>query len=148
MCIGNTTEKTSPCLAVGRKLKEGLMSLLFSKVTIVCKTGQKMIVNESGHPDEYDLLKLFQCETRYAPIRKAEFHGAVIRVCQYRFSAAGRDWLAEQNCFALMDAYDELALQCGKESFVRNRGVELLGQYTVPLNLCELSAHKGALSYE
>ena len=122
------------------------MSLLFSTVTITPKQGLAVTVNESGHPDQYDLRELLRYETRYAPVRKTEFHGAAVQVCQYRFCVKGRDWLAERDSFALMTAYNELARHHGEKTFVQREDVELLEQYTIPLDLCDLCAHRGFLT--
>ena len=122
-----------PHLRAGSEKKEDAMSLLFSIVTVTPRQGAAVTIQESGHPDEYDLRELLRGETRYASIRKAEYHGAAVRVCHYRFRVKGRDWLAERDSFALMDAYDELALRCGEKPFVQRGDVELLAQYTFRL---------------
>lgn len=122
------------------------MSLLFSKVIIVPKDGPEIVVNESGRLDEYDLRELLRYEKRYAPVRKPEYHNAAISVRQYRFQVKGRDWLAERDCFALMGAYDELALRHGEKPFVQREDVKLLEQYTISLDLCDLCAHRGLLT--
>ena len=109
------------------------MSLLFSTVTITPRQGVAVAIPESGHPDEYDLRELLRGEARYAPVRKPAFQGAAVQVCHYRFRVKGRDWLAERDSFALMDAYDELALRCGEKPFVQRGDVELLAQYTFRL---------------
>ena len=109
------------------------MSLLFSTVTITPRQGAAVTIQESGHPDEYDLRELLRGEARYAPVRKPAFQGAAVQVCHYRFRVKGRDWLAERDSFALMDAYDELALRCGEKPFVQRGDVELLAQYTFRL---------------
>lgn len=109
------------------------MSLLFSTVTVTPKQGAAVTILESGHPDEYDLRELLRGEARYAPVRKPAFQGAAVQVCHYRFRVKGRDWLAERDSFALMDAYDELALRCGEKPFVQRGDVELLAQYTFRL---------------
>lgn len=41
------------------------MSLLFSTVTITPRQGVAVTIQESGHPDEYDLRELLRGETRY-----------------------------------------------------------------------------------
>ena len=109
------------------------MSLLFSTVTITPRQGVAVTIQESGHPDEYDLRELLRGEARYAPVRKPAFQGAAVQVCHYRFRVKGRDWLVERDSFALMDAYDELALRCGEKPFVQRGDVELLAQYTFRL---------------
>ena len=109
------------------------MSLLFSTVTITPRQGVAVTIQESGHPDEYDLRELLRGEARYAPVCKPAFQGAAVQVCHYRFRVKGRDWLAERDSFALMDAYDELALRCGEKPFVQRGDVELLAQYTFRL---------------
>jgi len=122
------------------------MSLLFSTVTITPKQGPAVTVNESGHPDEYDMRELMRYETRYAAVRKTVFHGAAVKVCQYRFQVKGRDRLAERDSFALMAAYDELALRHDEKPFARREDVELVEQFTISLDLCNLCAHRGLLS--
>ncbi len=122
------------------------MSLLFSKVTITPKAGPELVINESGHPDEYDLRELLRYETRYAPVRNKNFCGAVVKVQHYRFQVKGRDRLAERDSFALMAAYDELALRHGETPFVQRGDVELLEQYHIPLDLCGLCQHRGMLT--
>jgi len=122
------------------------MSLLFSTVTITPRQGPVVTVNESGHPDEYDMRELLRYETRYAAVRKTEFHGAAVKVCQYRFRVKGRDRLAERDIFALMAAYNELALCHGEEPFARREDVELVEQFAFSIDLCELCAHRGFLT--
>ena len=135
-----------PQMWAGSEKKEDDMSLLFSTVTVTPRQGTAVTIQESGHPDEYDLRELLRGEARYASIRKAEYHGAAVRVCHYRFRVKGRDWLAERDSFALMDAYDGLALRCGEAPFVQREDVELLEQYEISLNLCGLCAHRGLLT--
>ena len=118
------------------------MSLLFSTVTVTPKQGAAVTILESGHPDEYDLRELLRGEARYAPVRRAEYHGAAVQVRQYRFFVKGPDWLAERDSFALIHAYDELALRHGERPFVQRGDVELLMQYTFRLDPCGLYAHR------
>lgn len=118
------------------------MSLLFSTVTITPRQGVAVTIQESGHPDEYDLRELLRGEARYAPVRKPAFQGAAVQVCHYRFRVKGRDWLAERDSFALMAAYDKLAQRCGEKPFVQRGDVELLAQYTFRLDPCGLYAHR------
>ena len=122
------------------------MSLLFSTVTVTPKQGAAVTILESGHPDEYDLRELLRGEARYAPVRRAEYHGAAVQVRQYRFFVKGPDWLAERDSFALIHAYDELALRHGERPFVQRKDVKLLEQYTISLDLCGLCAHRGMLT--
>lgn len=137
-----------PHLRAGSEKKEDAMSLLFSIVTVTPRQGAAVTIQESGHPDEYDLRELLRGEARYASIRKAEYHGAAVRVCHYRFRVKGRDWLAERDSFALMDAYDGLALRCGEAPFMQREDVELLAQYTISLDLCDLCTHRGLLTMD
>ena len=122
------------------------MSLLFSTVTVTPRQGAAVTILESGHPDEYDLRELLRGDTRYAPVRKAEYHGAAVQVRQYRFFVKGPDWLAERDSFALIKAYDELALRHGEKPFVKRGDVKLLEQYEISMNLCGLCAHRGLLT--
>ena len=116
------------------------MSLLFSTVTITPRQGVAVTIQESGHPDEYDLRELLRGEARYAPVRKPAFQGAAVQVCHYRFRVKGRDWLAERDSFALMDAYDELALR--GEALRAARGCGTAGAVHVSLDPCGLYAHR------
>ena len=122
------------------------MSLLFSKVTVTPKTGPALTFNESGHPDEYDLRELLRYEKRYAPVRDAAYLNAAVVVRLYRFQAGSRDWLAERDCFALMDSYDALALRCGEKPFIQQDDVELVEEYAFKLDLCGLCRHRGWLA--
>ena len=47
----------------------------------------------------------------------------------YRYQVKGRDWLAEREHFALMEAYDALAKRHTARPFVGRGDVKLLGQY-------------------
>lgn len=74
------------------------------------------------------------------------YHGAAVQVRQYRFFVKGPDWLAERDSFALIKAYDELALRHGEKPFVKRGDVKLLEQYEISMNLCGLYAHRGLLT--
>ena len=63
------------------------MSLLFSTVTVTPRQGAAVTILESGHPDEYDLRELLRGDTRYAPVRKAEYHGAAVQVRRLRVAS-------------------------------------------------------------
>ncbi len=83
------------------------MSLLFSEITFRGNDGVETAFYESGHPDEYDLRELLKCEDRYASICAAGFSGTV-QVQHYRYlGGSSRDWLAEQEHIALIEAYNE-----------------------------------------
>ena len=56
------------------------MSLLFSTVTVTPRQGAAVTIQESGHPDEYDLRELLRREARYAPVHETEYHGAAVQV--------------------------------------------------------------------
>lgn len=106
------------------------MSLLFSEITYTDPHGQQITFLESGHPDEYDMRELLGHEPRYARVRKAFLNGGALHVRHYMFrTPKGRDWLAEQDHFALMDAYDALARRHGEKPFVRRGDVSLLEEY-------------------
>lgn len=107
------------------------MSLLFSKITVIPSDGPEIVLNESGHPDESDMRELLRYEQRYAAVRKAVLDGALIRVQHYRFQAKGREWLAERDHLALMDAYDELAQAHGEKPFICRKDVQHMGGYTL-----------------
>ena len=107
------------------------MSLLFCKISAQCPDGQILSLWEGGHPDEFDIRELLRYEKRYAPLRDAAASGAAIHVRHYRFRTKGRDWLAEQDHFALMDAYDQLAERCGEKWFLLSDQVEWLDEFTI-----------------
>ena len=103
------------------------MSLLFSEVTFRRKNGASVTLYESGHPDEYDLRELLKYENRYASLRTAGLTGMTIEVQHYRFlGGSARDWLAEQEHIALMEAYDEAV---SHEPFTQRDDVEHLEYY-------------------
>ena len=47
--------------------------------------------------------------------------------CAVRFFVKGPDWLAERDSFALIHAYDELALRHGERPFVQRKDVKTAG---------------------
>ncbi len=103
------------------------MSLLFSEVTIRRKNGASVTLCESGHPDEYDLRELLKYEDRYSALRTAGLDGMTVQVQHYRFlGGSKRDWLAEAEHIALMEAYDEAV---SHESFTQRDDVEHLEYY-------------------
>ena len=86
------------------------MSLLFSQVTLRREDGVDTVLYESGNPDEYDMRELLKSEDRYAAIRSFGLNGLTIQVQHYRFlGGSSRDWLAEDEHIALMEAYNEIA---------------------------------------
>ena len=86
------------------------MSLLFSKITLRRQDGKDIILYESGHPDEYDMWELLKYEGRYASLRTVGLNGLTVQVQHYRFlGGSKREWLAEREHIALMEAYDEMA---------------------------------------
>lgn len=120
------------------------MSLLFSEISYTSPHGQRIALRESGHPDEHDMRELLEYEARYATVKKAAQNGAVIQVRHYRFQRNGREWLAEQDHFALIDIYDALARTCGAREFTQREDVALLGQYQFRLdNACGSSLSDG-----
>lgn len=105
------------------------MSLIFSEITYKDCDGKQVKLWESGHPDEYDLRELLQYEARYAAVKEAAWNGSIIHIRHYRFQGSGAEWLAEQDHFSLIDAYDKLARKCGAPEFTRREDVELQGEY-------------------
>ena len=103
------------------------MSLLFSEVLLYRKDGKKIILYESGHPDEYDMRELLKSENRYADVCSVGLNGVSVQVQHYRFlGGSTRDWLAEQEHFALIEAYNEAAHDV---LFTQRDDVESLEQY-------------------
>ena len=103
------------------------MSLLFSEVTLRRKGSKDIVLYESGHPDEYDMRELLKYEDRYASLRTAGLAGMTVEVQHYRFlGGSARDWLAEQEHIALMEAYDEAV---SHEPFTQRDDVEHLEYY-------------------
>ena len=84
------------------------MSLLFSEITFCQKNGVETSLYESGHLDEYDVRELLKYEDRYSALRTAGLADVTVQVQHYRYlGGSARDWLAEQDHLALMEAYDE-----------------------------------------
>ncbi|WP_300605109.1 hypothetical protein [uncultured Oscillibacter sp.] len=84
------------------------MSLLFSEVTFRWRDGDETLLYESGHPDEYDTRELLKHEDRYAAVRSRGLAGVTVQVQHYRYlGGSTKDWLAEQEHIALMEAYNE-----------------------------------------
>lgn len=103
------------------------MSLLFSEVTFCRKAGEEITLYESGHPDEYDMRELLKSEDRYAVVRSSGLNGLAVQVQHYRFmGGSARDWLAEQEHLALIEAYDEMTPD---ELFTQRDDVECLEFY-------------------
>ncbi len=103
------------------------MSLLFSEITFCQNDGTKTSLYESGHPDEYDVRELLRTEDRYASVRASGLEGLTVQVQHYRFlGGSARDWLAEQEHFALIEAYEEMLPEW---SFTRRDDVEHLEHY-------------------
>lgn len=68
-----------------------------------------MLLYESGHPDEYDMRELLKTEERYAGVRSFGLNGLSVQVQHYRFlGGSSRDWLAEREHIALLEAYNEM----------------------------------------
>lgn len=106
------------------------MSLLFSEITYIDPHGEQITLRESGHPDVYDMRELLDQEPRYAKVRRIVMDGGTLHIRHYMFQTPkGRDWLAEQDHFALIDAYDALARRHGEKPFVRRGDVSLLEEY-------------------
>ena len=105
------------------------MSLLFSEIRFPDGTGKRKMLREGGHPDQADLWELMETEPRYATCKAAALAGAPICVRHYRYQVKGRDWLAEREHFALMEAYDALAKRHTARPFVGRGDVKLLDQY-------------------
>lgn len=103
------------------------MSLLFSKVTFCRKAGREIALYESGHPDEHDMREVLKSEDRYAAVRPSGLNGLAVQVRHYRFlGGAARDWLAEQEHLALIEAYDEMTPDA---LFTQRDDVEYLEYY-------------------
>nr|WP_325212959.1 hypothetical protein [uncultured Oscillibacter sp.] len=85
------------------------MSLLFSEVSFHWKAGMNTVLYESGHPDEYDMRELLKNEDRYAGVRSFGLSGLSVEVQHYRFlGGSSRDWLAEREHVALIEAYNAI----------------------------------------
>ena len=103
------------------------MSLLFSEITFCRKNGIKTSLYESGHPDKYDVRELLKSESRYASVRASGLEGLTVQVQHYRFlGGSARDWLAEQEHFALIEAYEKMLSEW---SFTQRDDVEHLEYY-------------------
>lgn len=103
------------------------MSLLFSEVTLRRQNGEDIILYESGHPDKYNMRELLKYENRYSALRAAGLASVTIRVQHHRFlGGSARDWLAEQEHIALIEAYDEMTPDM---LFTRREDVECLDNY-------------------
>lgn len=100
------------------------MSLLFSEITFRRKDGVETTLYESGHPDEYDVRELLKYEERYSALRTAGLAGMTVQVQHYRYlSGSTKDWLAEREHIALMEAYDKAV---PSEVFIQRDDVEYL----------------------
>lgn len=85
------------------------MSLLFSEITFCRNGGAKTSLYESGNPDEYDVRELLKTEDRYAFARASGLKSVTVQVQHYRYlGGSARDWLAEQEHIALIEAYNEM----------------------------------------
>lgn len=85
------------------------MSLLFSEITFRRKNGVETSLYESGHPDEFDVRELLKYEGRYSALRPSGLAGVTVQVQHYRFlGGSTRDWLAERDHIALIEAYNEM----------------------------------------
>lgn len=103
------------------------MSLLFSQVTLRREDGVDTVLYESGNPDEYDMRELLKSEDRYAAVRSFGLNGLTVQVQHYRFlGGSSRDWLAEAEHIALMEAYNEIAPNA---LFTQRDDVERLEHY-------------------
>ncbi len=103
------------------------MSLLFSEITLRRKDGKNIVLYESGHPDEHDMRELLRSEDRYAAVRSFGLNGVPVQVQHYRFlGGSTRDWLAEQDHIALIEAYDEMTPDA---LFTQREDVECLEYY-------------------
>lgn len=85
------------------------MSLLFAEITLRRTDGVNTVLYESGNPDEYDMRELLKSEDRYAFARSFGLNGLSVQVQHHRFlGGSSRDWLAEAEHIALMEAYNEM----------------------------------------
>lgn len=107
------------------------MSLLFSEITFHRKGRNDMLFLESGHPDEHDVRELLKYEDRYESVRASGLKGVTVQVQQYRYlGGSTRDWLAEPEHFALMEAYNEASPH---EVFTQRDDVEHLEYFEFQL---------------
>ena len=103
------------------------MSLLFSEVTLRRKGSKDIVLYESGHPDEYDMRELLKNEDRYAGVRSFGLSGLSVEVQHYRFlGGSSRDWLAEREHIALIEAYNAITPDA---LFTQRDDVEYLDYY-------------------
>lgn len=103
------------------------MSLLFSEVSFHWKAGMNTVLYESGHPDEYDMRELLKSEDRYAGVRSYGLNGLSVEVQHYRFlGGSSRDWLAEREHIALIEAYNAITPDA---LFTQRDDVECLESY-------------------
>lgn len=108
------------------------MSLLFSQVTLRREDGTDRVLYESGNPDEYDMRELLKYEDRYASLRTAGLADMTVEVQHYRFlGGSKRDWLAEAEHIALMEAYDGAV---SDKPFTQCDDVEYLEYYEFQMN--------------
>ena len=105
------------------------MSLLFSEIKFCFPNGEPVCRYESGHPDEHDIRELLTMDERYADVAKRRTSLTAVQVQRYRYLTGGRDWLAEAEHFALLDAYNELAQRHGEEPFAERDDVEHLDYF-------------------
>lgn len=107
------------------------MSLLFSEIIFHRKDSYDTSLMESGHPDEHDVRELLKYEDRYAFVRDSDLKGVTVQVQQYRFLGGGaKDWLAEREHLALMEAYNEASPH---EVFTERDDVEHLDYFEFKL---------------
>lgn len=106
------------------------MSLLFSVIEAVGIDGKTEAIYESGCPDEHDLRELLAYECRCDALRQIIAQGGSIHVRHYRFQTGGRDWLAEKDHIALIEAYNKLARWHGEADFIGRDDVKMLDQYS------------------
>ena len=100
---------------------------MFSEVTLCRKDGMNILLYESGHPDEYDMRELLKTEERYAEVRLFGLDGLSVQVEHYRFlGGSSKEWLAEQEHIALIEAYNEMTSDA---LFTQRDDVECLENY-------------------
>ncbi len=86
-----------------------------------------MLLYEGGNLDEYDMRELLKTGAQYAGVRSYGLNGLSVEVQHYRFlGGSSRDWLAEREHIALIEAYNALTPDA---LFTQQDDVECLEYY-------------------